>query len=97
MQSIKQLAKTDTVHSWMDNSDPNMKRLRIRFKNGYGLSVIQGEHSYGGDRGLFEIAPVNSEGKLDGSLLDPKDQGDDVLGYCTVEDVHRYIVKLGNL
>lgn len=97
MQSIKQLVKADTVHSWMDNSNPNMKRLRIRFKNGYGLSIVQGEYSYGGPEGLFEIAPINKEQKLDGSLLDLEDQGDDVLGYCTLERVSYYINKIGGL
>lgn len=80
-----------------DFSDSLTARLRITFTNGYALSVIKGEFTYGSDQGLFEIAPLNLEGKLDGSLFDEADQGDDVLGYCTAAQVGHYIEKLSKL
>jgi hypothetical protein len=80
-----------------DKSDETTKRIRVTFKNGLGLSVIQGEFSYGGDTGLYEIAPVNEEGGLDGSYFDDEDFGDDVCGYCDIKKVNHYINKLGNM
>ena len=29
-----------------------------RFPNGYGASVVKGEHTYGGDEGLWELAVI---------------------------------------
>ena len=81
----------DTV---TDRSDNFVSRVRIVFKNGYALSVIRGEYACGGSEGLFEIALLNLEGKLDGSLLDEDDQGDTVLGYCTLDKVAHYAKKL---
>lgn len=80
-----------------DNSNELMKRVRITFKNGYALSVIRGEYSYGGVKGLFEIAPINHSEELDGSMLDEEDKGDDVLGHCTPEKVTYYISKIAHL
>lgn len=91
-KSIEQL-----VAEIEDRSNEIMKRVRITFKNGYGLSIIRGQYSYGDYAGLFEIAPININRELDGSLFDEDDQGDDVLGYCTPEKVTYYISKLAHL
>ena len=29
-----------------------------KFANGYGASVVKGEHTYGGDEGLWELAVI---------------------------------------
>lgn len=80
-----------------DRSDDNTKRARVFFKNGLELSVIRGVWSYGGDEGLFEIAPFNIQGEMDGSMFDDEDAGDDVCGYCTPEKVQHYIKKIGSM
>jgi len=80
-----------------DMSGHSMNRMRLAMPNGYSLSVIHGEYSYGGEYGLYEIAPFNLEDDMDGSLLDEEDQGDDVLGYLSVEGVQYYINKIYNL
>ena len=56
---------------------------KYQFPNGYGASVIQGEFSYGGDEGLFELAVFGP----DGHLTYDTPITDDVLGYLTEEDV----------
>ena len=61
-----------------DKSDPAMKRLHIKFKNGNCISIIQGEYSYGGPKGFFEIMPEDNE----------------VVGFLNVEDVNKYIRAL---
>lgn len=46
------------VKEVIDSSDKYLTRVRVKFNNGYGLSIIRGEHSYGGRSGLFEIAQL---------------------------------------
>jgi hypothetical protein len=61
-----------------------IKRLRIVFKNKYELSIIKGKGTYGNEQGLFEIAPFNPKGVLDGSILG---LSDDVEGYLNKKEV----------
>ena len=77
-----------------DNSDSTTKRLCLTFNNGYMLSIIRGEYSYGGESGLFEIAPMKVNGDWAPEILDEEDKGDDVLGWCSVERVSYYINKV---
>ena len=53
------------------------------FENGYGASVVSHDVSYGGDRGLYEIAVLDSKGDLcyDTPITD------DVVGYATENKV----------
>jgi hypothetical protein len=48
-----------------------------RFANNYGASVVKGEHTYGGDEGLWELA-----------VLKFKTDGDYVLDYTTPIEGH---------
>jgi hypothetical protein len=80
-----------------DRSNSMAKRVMITFKNGYSLSVIHGEFTYGASKGLLEIAAINKDGELDGSLFDEENQGDTVLGSCTPEMVNHYIDKIAKL
>lgn len=38
------------------------EQYRFLFPNGYGASVIRGPYSYGGDRGLWELAVTINQG-----------------------------------
>lgn len=89
------LCVADYIERVEDKSCPYMKRAKVYFKNGRSLSVIQGKGSYGGDAGLFEIAPYSSDGEMDGDLFDDDDKGYSVLGWCDVAKVNHYIAKLG--
>ena len=91
------LVITDNVIDVKDTSDAFTKRVRVYFKNGLSLSVVRGSWTYGGDRGLFEIAPFNKDKEMDGNLLDGECRGDDVLGYCDVDKVNHYIAKIGKI
>ena len=84
----------NSISSFSDLSDAITNHIHIKFKNGYSLGVIQGEYTYGGPEGLFEIGLFDQSGSLDGSLLDEDDQGDDVLGHCTLDTVAHYAKKL---
>ena len=61
------------------------KRTRC-FGNGYGSSVIRHSGSYGSDRGLYELAVINSKTNR---LHYTSPITGDVLGWLTLEDVQR--------
>jgi hypothetical protein len=56
---------------------------RQDFDNGYGITVVKGPYTYGGDRGLYEIA-VWKDGQI--HYDNPVAKGD-VVGYLREEDV----------
>jgi|SaaInlStandDraft_4_1057021.scaffolds.fasta_scaffold76887_2 hypothetical protein len=96
--SMKNILKRPIIAEIVDKSDDHISRMLIIFTNGYSLSIIHGSGTYSDSQeGLFEIAPYNNDGKMDGSLFDKKDIGDDVLGYCDIEKIKHYVNKLGNL
>jgi len=66
---------------------------KIMFANGYGASVIKHSTSYGGLRGLYELAVLDNDGKLtyDTSITD------DVLGYLKPEEVTNYLIQIQDL
>lgn len=78
-----------------DLSDGYTQKVRVYFENGLSLSVIRGKYTYGGSKGLFEIAILDSDGSFRRDMLEPEDQVDDVLGWCSVEKVRLYIRKVG--
>lgn len=78
-----------------DRSDDIAMRLRIYFINGYGISIIRGKYTYGGLDGLFEIAPLNKDDNLDGSIIGI--ESDDVEGYLTEKEVFDRILKIALL
>ena len=66
---------------------------RITFENGYGASVVRHEYSYGGKDGLFELAVLDSDGKLcyDTPVTN------DVIGYLRDIDVTDVMEKIQQL
>ena len=66
---------------------------RIKFENGYGASVVCTPYTYGGDKGLYELAVLDSEGHLTYSTP----VTDDVIGYLRPEDVTDVMEKIQQL
>ena len=58
-------------------------QARMDFENGFGVSVVQSPYTYGGDRGLYELA-VFKNGHI--HYDNPVANGD-VVGYLRPEDV----------
>lgn len=58
------------------------EQWRIRVGK-YDLSVVRGPHTYGGRDGLYELAVINPEGRVDYDTP----VTDDVLGWLTAEKV----------
>ena len=70
------------------------KQKIYEFENGYGASVIQGPHTYGGNKGLWELAVLQC-GRIDYST--PLTPNHDVLGHLNegqVKDLLKKIQKL---
>ena len=57
------------------------------FRNGFEVSIVKHQFSYGGDKGLYEIGVFNATG----SMCDPLGWGDDVLGWLTPQCVQRQL------
>lgn len=68
-------------------------RARMNFENGYGISVVQGEYTYGGKKGLYEIAILDE----DGNLCYDSEITNDVIGYLTELEVSDYMIKIQKL
>jgi hypothetical protein len=66
---------------------------RIQFENGYGASVVKNDYTYGGDKGLYELAVLDNEGNLTYSTP----VTDDVIGYLRPEDVTDVMEKIQQL
>ena len=77
---------------------PNMVHIggvqaRIEFDNGYGASVVKSLYTYGGDKGLYELAVLDS----DGNLTYDTPITNDVIGYLRPEDVTDVMEKIQQL
>jgi len=66
------------------------KKARMHFNNGYGVSVVSHNFSYGGKDGLYELAVLDSNGELTYTTSITSD----VLGYLTPDDVTEAMLKL---
>ena len=66
---------------------------RIYFDNGYGASVVKTPYTYGGDKGLYELAVLDKNGNLtyDTPITN------DVIGYLRPEDVTDVMEKIQKL
>ena len=62
------------------------------FPNGYGVSVIIGPYTYGGDEGLYELAVIH-----EGSLCYTTPVTDYVEGHLTPDDVTRLMREVAAL
>lgn len=64
-------------------------QAKLSFDNGWGASIIQSEYSYGGKKGLFELAVLRN-----GELCYTSPLGDDVIGFLTKKQVMENIKKI---
>lgn len=65
---------------------------RTEFDNGYEVSVVKSEYSYGGDKGLYELAIFK-----DGDICYDTSITDDVIGYLRPEDVSDVMERVQKL
>ena len=67
---------------------------RIMFENGFGASVVKHKYSYGGDKGLYEIAVLDD---MDGGPIYYTSVTDDVLGHLSEENVETHLNEIKSL
>ena len=65
---------------------------RTEFDNGYEVSVVKSPYTYGGDKGLYELAVFK-----DGEITYATPITDDVIGYLRPEDVTDVMIKIQQL
>lgn len=65
---------------------------RTKLDNGYEVSVVKSEYSYGGDKGLYELAIFK-----DGDICYDTSITDDVIGYLRPEDVSDVMERVQKL
>lgn len=65
-------------------------QAHVYFPNGYGASVITGSYFYTSQHCPYEVAVLNA----DGSLCYSTPITDDVIGYCTAEEVEELLAKI---
>ena len=65
----------------------------VFFENGYGASVIRGEYSYGGRKGLYELAVIKGIPD-EWDLCYDTGLTEDVEGYLTPEDVTSWLNRI---
>jgi hypothetical protein len=71
---------------------------RIRFKNGYGASIISGGMAYGSNEGLLEIAVIRYLGDGDEfELCYDTEVTSDVIGHLTRDDARRILDQIAAL
>lgn len=84
--------KTNLSHVIVDMEDRSgdgMKRLRLTFANGYGISIISGWTAYG----EYEIAVIGRNGSLDYSTS----VTNDVEACDSIAEVYAYAVQISEL
>ena len=69
------------------------KKARMYFDNGFGVSVVSHSYSYGGRKGLYEVAVLDS----DDNLTYDTPVTNDVMGYLTEEDVSNVMKQVQEL
>ena len=62
------------------------------FDNGFGASVIMGPHTYGGPKGLWELAVLQN-----GSLCYDTHITNDVIGRLNEEEVNKILLQIEEL
>jgi hypothetical protein len=65
----------------------------VKFTNGYGASVVKTATSYGGNRGLYELAVLG----IDGHISYDTPITNDVLGYLNESDVSDVLLRISKL
>ncbi|RZD49657.1 MAG: hypothetical protein CXT67_09890 [Methanobacteriota archaeon] len=83
--------------------DPEGVHGVVRFRNGYGLSIVRHSYSYGGDKGLYELALLKigtlkgASQENDWDIVYNEELGySDVLGWMSEEDVENELHKIEN-
>lgn len=77
-----------------DTTSKNWYQNVVKFPNGYSASIISKFNgSYGGNKGLFEVAVMDQ----DGVIVYDTPVTNDVVGWCDFSDVAALLDQIMNL
>ena len=93
MQSEVKAIKGGCTIEKFDIPELNGYQLIYKFDNGYGASVVKHNHSYGGKKGLYELAVLDNEGAL--CYTTPITE--DVVGHLTMGEVENLLAEISYL
>ena len=93
--NLKVMKTFDDLNFEQINDAPFMvgKKARMSFDNGYGVSVVSHTYSYGGKKGLYEVAVLGS----DGDLTYETPVTNDVIGYLSEKAVSEVMKQVQEL
>ena len=93
--NLKVMKTFDDLNFEQINDTPFMvgKKARMSFDNGYGVSVVSHTYSYGGKKGLYEVAVLGS----DGDLTYETPVTNDVIGYLSEKAVSEVMKQVQEL
>lgn len=80
-------------HKCEKGQHPFNEQYIYSFENGYGASVVRGLHTYGGDKGLWELAVLDSDGHITYDTPITRD----VIGYMSETDVEETLNRIRDL
>ena len=73
-------------------------QMLYRFENGYGASIVQHMHSYGGENGLWELAVIQwDRGEKHWDFVYDTPVTDDVIGYLQWSTVTEILQDIKDL
>lgn len=91
----------DRIDKVVDCSDRFVSRILVSFSNGYKLSIIRGDMSYGGASGLFEIAIIDNLGEFCTKRINRlrfcESLNGDVIGWLSEDEVKGWVIYVANL
>lgn len=87
MKTFNDLEFTEIVNDYTVNG----KRARMMFDNGYGVSVIQSDMTYGGKEELYELGVLDDP---KGGVVSYTSVTYDVLGWLTEDDVTKHMAEV---
>ena len=67
----------------------NAVQAYVELENGYDVSVVKHKHSYGSEKGMYEMGCFYNN-----HMVDPIDWGDTVKGWLNPEDVEKEIASI---
>ena len=77
-----------------ENYNGYRKQYLFKFPNGYGASVVIGTWTYGGDKGLWEMALIKFLDNGKHELVYEYDFNEDVIGYLDHFEVEKLLNKI---
>lgn len=86
---------SNNIEDIIDCSDAYMKRMRVKFKNGFQLSIVQGLYSYGYDEGKFELAILDENNNLVPIYMGEYNIEDTIIGACDISEMQYYLDLVG--